>query len=270
MLRAAQQVQTLLGSSDPEPFEVVNASGAADFLLVCEHAGRLIPAALGDLGVAPAEMDRHIATDLGSEGLARRMSARLDAPLVLQRYSRLVIDCNRPLEAADCIPEVSDGTAIPANVRLSEAERLRRYEEIHRPFHDAVGTILNARDQGGRRTILVAVHSFTPRLAGIDRPWLLGLLHNRDDSFARCLMQVIAAEHPNIVADHNQPYTVDDLSDYTIPVHGEARRLPHVLLEIRNDQIRVEPGLERWAALLAGALQRAATAVRREGHIRAV
>lgn len=270
MQRAAKQVEALLGRADPEPVEVVNASGPADFLLVCEHAGRLVPAARGDLGVPAPEMERHIAFDIGAEGLSRRLSAALDAPLVWQRYSRLVIDCNRPLRARDCIPEMSDGTAVPANVRLSEAERLRRYEEIHRPFHDAIGAALDTREKAGQSTILVTVHSFTPRLAGKDRPWILGLLHNRDDSFARRLMEVIATRHPDIVLDHNQPYCVDDLSDYTIPVHGEGRKLPHVLLEIRNDQIRDEAGQERWATLLGEALQSAAGLARPEGRVHAV
>ena len=254
----AKTSETLLGSSDPEPVEFVNSAGGADFLLVCEHAGRLIPAALGDLGLPGPEMDRHIASDIGGEGLSRKLSARLDAPLVMQRYSRLVIDCNRPLNAPDCIPEVSDGTAVPANCRLSQAERFRRYHEIHRPFHHAIGAMLDARQRLGRRTILVAVHSFTPRLAGIDRPWLLGLLHNRDSRFARRTMDAFASNNPELVADHNQPYTVDDLSDFTIPVHGERRKLPHVLLEVRNDQISDEPGQERWAYLLAEALETAA------------
>jgi predicted N-formylglutamate amidohydrolase len=266
MLSAARRAETLLGGPDPEPVEVVNISGVSNFLLVCEHAGRLVPAALGDLGVAAPEMERHIAWDIGSEGLSRRLSAYLDAPLLLQRYSRLVIDCNRPLRARDCIPEASDGTAIPANLRLSEAERLRRYDQIHRPFHDAIGSMLDERKKERQGTILVTVHSFTPRLAGIDRPWLLGLLHNRDDSFARRLMDVIAAAHPKVIAEHNQPYSVDDLSDYTIPVHAEARSLPHVLLEIRNDQIRDEAGQDRWAALLAEALRTASRSMRGRVH----
>ena len=266
MLSAARNPEPLLGRSDPDPVEVVNSSGASDFLLVCEHAGRLVPAALGDLGVPASEKDRHIAWDIGAEGLSRRLSAHLDAPLLVQRYSRLVIDCNRPLRASDCIPAASDGTAIPANTRLSNSERLRRYEEIHRPFHDAIGVMLDRRQKAGQATILVTVHSFTPRLAGIDRPWLLGLLHNRDDSFARHLMGVIAGAHPEVIAEHNQPYSVDDLSDYTIPVHGEGRNLPHVLLEIRNDQIRDEQGQERWASLLAAAL-RTASEVTAQGPV---
>jgi predicted N-formylglutamate amidohydrolase len=267
MLVLAKTSEALLGSSDPDPVEFVNSSGRADFLLVCEHAGRLIPAVLGDLGIRPPEMNRHIASDLGAEGLSRKLSARLDAALVVQRYSRLVIDCNRPLGAPDCIPETSDGTAVPANSRLAEAERFRRYDEIHRPFHDAICTMLDVRQRAGRRTILVAVHSFTPRLAGIDRPWLLGLLHNRDSRFARRLMDAFVSDSPEVVAGHNQPYTVDDLSDFTIPVHGERRKLPHVLIEVRNDQLGDEPGQERWAHLLAEALETAARSTAGESQL---
>ncbi len=266
----AKTSETLLGRSDPDPVEIVNRAGRANFLLVCEHAGRLIPRALGDLGLPAPEMSRHIASDIGAEGLSRKLSARLDAPLLMQRYSRLVIDCNRPLGASDCIPEVSDGTAVPANFGLSQAERLRRYGEIHRPFHDAIGAMLDARQRLGRRTILVAVHSFTPRLAGIDRPWLLGLLHNRDSRFARRMMDAVVRNNPQVVADHNQPYTVDDLSDFTIPVHGERRKLPHVLIEVRNDMISDEPGQERWAHLLAEALETAARSTAGESQLHGV
>jgi predicted N-formylglutamate amidohydrolase len=262
--------ETLLGSSDPDPVEFVNRSGRGDFLLVCEHAGRLIPAALGDLGLPASEMNRHIASDIGAEGLSRNLSARLDAPLVMQRYSRLVIDCNRPLGAPDCIPETSDGTAVPANSRLAEAERLRRYDEIHRPFHEAIDAMLDARQHAGRRTFLVTVHSFTPRLAGLDRPWLLGLLHNRDSCFARRMMDAFVSINPKVAAGHNQPYTVDDLSDFTIPVHGERRKLPHVLIEVRNDQLGDEPGQKHWAHLLAGALETAARSTAGESQLHGV
>ena len=250
----------VLCRTDPDPVEVVNRGGSSDVLLVCEHAGRLIPACYGDLGIAAAEMDRHIAYDIGAEGLSRRLAGVLDATLVLQRYSRLVVDCNRPLAAPDCMPEASDGTAIPVNRALSEAERLCRYEEIHRPFHDAISGLIDERLGSGQRTILVAVHSFTPRLAGVDRPWQIGLLCNRDDSFARRFMDAFAAAHPTISAAHNQPYTVDDLSDYTVPVHGERRKLPHVLLEVRNDEIADDAGQARWAAMIARALSTAAQA----------
>lgn len=245
----------LLTTLDPPPVQVVNADGRADFVLICEHAGAAIPKHLADLGLPATEMLRHIAHDVGAEGVARVLAAQLDAPLLLQPYSRLVVDCNRPFSATDCIPEVSDGTIVPGNLRLSERDRRARYAEIHEPFHREVTLLLDRRAAGGSPTILVAVHSFTRRLVGgPERPWQLGVLSNRDAKFAKLFLAGFQSEHPTIASAHNEPYLVDDISDYTIPVHGEARGLPHLLLEIRNDLIGDAEGQRRWAALIAEAL----------------
>lgn len=255
MLQHASMGRRILSSSDPEPVALVNAAGRGPFVLSCEHSGRAIPESLGDLGVSPEDMDRHIAWDVGTEGVARQLSAILDAPLVLQRYSRLVVDCNRPFEAADCMPAVSDGTPVPANANLSEEERRQRFAEIHQPFHETLAAILDRREVAGLPAILVSVHSFTPCLrGGQPRPWALGALWNRDGSFATALIDAVRNSNPDLVCAHNEPYVVDDESDYTIPVHGERRGLPHVLIEIRNDLIGDEAGQSRWARLLADAL----------------
>jgi predicted N-formylglutamate amidohydrolase len=251
MLKATDRSMTLLDRSDPDPVEVVNRHGKSGVVLVCEHAGRCVPFVLGGLGIAPEELDRHIGHDIGAEGVARRLSHTLDAVLVLQRYSRLVVDCNRPFEAEDCVPEASDGTAIPANRNLPEADRARRFDEIHRPFHDKVKALLDQRAIEDRRAALVTIHSFTPRFANRDRPWQLGVCFNRDRSLAEKLMLAFQRANPEIVAAFNEPYAVDDLSDYTIPVHGERRAIPHALIEIRNDQILDEAGQDNWARLIA-------------------
>ena len=198
-------------------------------------------------------MERHIAYDVGAAPVARHLSHLLDAPLFLQPYSRLVVDCNRPLEAPDCFPEVSDGTPIPANAGLDPSSRKRRYDEIHQPFHAAIAGQLDARETVGAPMVLIAVHSFTPRLAvnGIDRPWHIGLLHNRDDRFARTMLAGLADRAPDVTAALNEPYTVDDAGDYTIPVHGERRGILNVLLEIRSDLIGVRADQTRWAEVLA-------------------
>ncbi len=247
---------TLLARSDPDPVEVVNPNGTSNVLLVCEHAGRVAPAALRDLGMMAAELDRHIAYDIGAEGLARMLSKGLDATLVLQRYSRLVIDCNRPIEALDCMPEASDGTSVPMNCGLAETDRTLRFEEIHRPFHNAIRQLLDLQ-RAGRPTVIATIHSFTPRFAGKERPWQLGVCFNRDGSFAARFMRAFQAANPAISAACNEPYPVDDLSDYTIPVHGERRGLPHVLIEIRNDELADAPGQARWARLIAHGLAEA-------------
>jgi predicted N-formylglutamate amidohydrolase len=255
MLQHSNKVTKVLSPRDPEPVELVNAGGASPFVLSCEHAGRAIPESLGDLGVAPQEMERHIAYDVGAEGVSRRLSQMLDAPLVLQRYSRLVVDCNRPFDAPDCMPAVSDGTAVPVNAKLGNAARERRFVEIHQPFHEALASLLDRRTEAGQQSVLVSVHSFTPRLlGGPDRPWELGVLSNRDGSFASRFLAVFKTANPGIVSAHNEPYVVDDVSDYTIPVHGEQRGLPHLLLEIRNDLIADEPGQAHWARLVGETL----------------
>ncbi|MCF3641127.1 N-formylglutamate amidohydrolase [Rhizobium sp. TRM95111] len=261
MLRMADRDTTrLLRAGDPDPVEWVNARAPSAFFLTCEHAGRAVPAALGDLGVPAAEMDRHIAYDVGAEGLSRGLAERLAAPLVLQRYSRLVIDCNRPFEAADCVVARSDGTDVPANAGIADWDRRRRYVEIHQPLHEAIAVALDQRRAAGRPTFLVSVHSFTPvmRASGAVRHFELGLLCNRDPRLAETLAGAFRAAHPDIGVRLNEPYVVDDVSDYTIPVHGERRGIPHVLLEVRNDLVADARGQEEWVDRLAGPLRRAA------------
>ncbi|RWG00851.1 MAG: N-formylglutamate amidohydrolase [Mesorhizobium sp.] len=250
-----ETLTNVLSPSDPVPVEAVNVGARSGFVLVCEHAGIAIPQRLAGLGLPAAGMQRHIAYDIGAEAVARELARLLDAPLFLQRYSRLVIDCNRPFDAPDCIPEVSDQTVVPANLGLADHERRQRYSEIHQPFHRELGHCLDGRAAAGWPTTLVAVHSFTPRLTnGPERPWKLGVLSNRDRSFAERFLRSFQARNPTINSAHNQPYAVDDKSDYTIPVHGEARALPHLLLEIRNDLIGEADGQRNWAGLIAGAL----------------
>jgi predicted N-formylglutamate amidohydrolase len=264
MLQAGKTGVLLLQRSDPHPVEVVNHQGGSAVMLVCEHAGRAVPSALRDLGIAAAEMERHIAYDIGADSLSRKLSRALDATLVLQRYSRLVVDCNRPFGAVDCMPALSDGTTIQLNCNLTDSERTLRFEAIHRPFHAAIGRLLDRRQEEGRPTVIATIHSFTPRLANRDRMWQLGVCFNRDGAFATEFMHVFQAANPAILAAYNEPYAVDDISDYTIPVHGERRGLPHLLLEVRNDQILGEDGGERWARLIAHALKVASASLSRE------
>jgi len=249
---AFQTSHQLLQPGDPQPVEIVNALGDGGILLTCEHAGRCIPKQLGDLGVSPADWDRHIAWDIGAGDLARRLSEKLNAPLVLQRYSRLVIDCNRPLDAPDCIPEISDGTPIPGNRHLSLEDRARRYDEIHGPMHQTIDRLLERH----RPAALISVHSFTPVYGTEARPMQAGLLFNRDPRLAHLLHRDMAARRPDLQVALNAPYSVDDLSDFTIPHHGEARGLAHVLLEIRNDQLAGAADREDWADFLAESIVR--------------
>lgn len=256
----SNQARFHLADDDPEPVEVVGEIYSGDFFLTCEHAGREVPLCLGDLGVDASEMDRHIAYDVGAEALSRRLSELLRAPLYIQRFSRLVIDCNRPLSARDAIPESSDGTQIPVNFDLQPQDRENRYELIHKPYHRAISNALDTFSARNAKPILLAIHSFTPimRKSGEVRDRELGLLFNRDDRFARAMLQEVNIRYPDVRASLNVPYTVDDMSDFTIPVHGERRGIPHVLIEVRNDHISNAVGQSRWADIIANTARAAA------------
>jgi predicted N-formylglutamate amidohydrolase len=244
------KLTALLASDEPSPVSIHNAGGTSPLLLVADHAGNRIPRALGDLGVSEVERARHIGWDIGIAGVSRRLADALDAVLIQQNYSRLVIDCNRPPGVPSSIPEISEVTAIPGNVALSEAQKAARVAEIFRPYHDAIEAELNGRLQKDLPVALVAMHSFTPVYKGFVRPWHAGVLYNRDDRFSKRLKALLEAEGDLTVGD-NEPYTVDDLSDYTIPVHGEKRGLHHIAIEIRQDLIADEQGQIAWAARLA-------------------
>ena len=251
-------VTAVLSPGDPEPVEIVNAQGRGRVVLVCEHAGRRVPQALGDLGLPAEAFERHIAWDIGAAGVARALSALLDAPLLMQPYSRLVVDCNRQLDAPDLIPEVSDGTPVPANQGLGPAARQARCDAVLWPFHAAVAALLDARADRPD-TVLVMVHSFTPRLraGGALRPMHLGLLFNRDPRLGQAMAEAVRAENPDLIVAENAPYQCNDLTDYAVPVHAEPRGLLHALVEIRNDLIRDDAGQTAWAGILARGLDRA-------------
>ncbi|WP_404481867.1 N-formylglutamate amidohydrolase [Novosphingobium sp. BL-52-GroH] len=242
----------LLGPDDPAPFGMFNAAGSSPFLLIGDHAGHAIPRRLGGLGLAPVDMERHIAIDIGVLGLGKALARRLDAPFVHQAYSRLVIDCNRDPARPDAIPEVSDGTRIAGNEGLENTDRKSRIEAIHRPYHAAIAAELEARHAAGRDTVLVSLHSFTPVMDGIARPWHAGILHwtGRTD-FAHAFREALRGEAGPDVGD-NVPYAMDD-TDYTVPLHAIARNLRYVEIEVRQDLIGGAQGQALWARRLGRA-----------------
>jgi predicted N-formylglutamate amidohydrolase len=244
------QVHKLLAGDEPPPVSAHNAGGKSPFLLVADHAGNRVPRTLGRLGVAEAELQRHIAWDIGIAGLGRLLADALDATLIQQNYSRLVIDCNRPLEAPSSIPDLSEDTAIPGNAGLDEPSRAARAGEIFRPYHDAIEAELDRRLKAGRAAVLIPLHSFTPVFKGAKRPWHAGVLYNRDPRFAQRLLALLNAE-PDLFVGENAPYMVTDASDYTVPVHAERRGLHHVLIEVRQDLIAGDAGQRQWADRLA-------------------
>lgn len=240
---------------DPAAVRVVNEDGASAYVLLCEHASNEVPVAYGTLGVPAHDLERHIAWDIGAADLALRLSARLDAPLLLAGCSRLVIDLNRPLWAPTSIPLVSEATAIPGNRNLDAAERERRAATWFRPYHDRVAGLLDRRAAARRPTIVVGVHSFTPVFLGVPRPWHCGVLYAAAATFGRALVARLAAEDQIVIGD-NEPYRIEAEHDYTVPVHGDARGLDAVLIEVRQDLLDAAWSSETWAKRLAAALMR--------------
>lgn len=239
------------------PAITVNVEGRSPLFLVCEHAGRRIPRSLGSLGLPAHELERHIAYDIGAEQVARGLSKRLDTPLVLQRYSRLVYDCNRPPEANSAIPELSELTEIPGNRQLSESQRRQRVEEIYVPFHAQVGELIEGRLSAGQPVIFVTIHSFTPVFKGTARNLDVGLLFDRDRRFTDLIAPLLRVSGSFDVR-HNEPYGPADGVCHTLNVHAGVRGLPYSMIEIRNDLIASESAQVEWADRLADVLRRAA------------
>jgi len=240
----------LLSPDEPPACVTLGQPNTSPFLLVCDHAGNRIPRRLGTLGVSGSERQRHIAWDIGAAEVARRMAERLGAFAILQSYSRLVIDCNRDPAVPTSIATISEDTPIPGNENLPPAERETRIAEIFRPYHDRIAAELDRRRAAGIPTLLVAIHSFTPVYRGVARPWHVGMLYNRDDRLSVQMIALLRAEGGLTIGD-NQPYSVSDESDYTIPVHAERRSLPYGEIEIRQDLIADAAGQGEWAERLS-------------------
>ncbi len=246
--------QPWLDPDEPAPFEAVNPDGASPFLLVCDHAGNRVPRRLAGLGLDPRELERHIAWDIGAAAVARRLSSALDAALFLTVYSRLVIDCNRPLAAADAIAPISDSTPVPANQGLTPSDIEARAEALFWPYHRAIAAHLDGRAGSGRPTALVSIHSFTPVMNGFVRPWHVAVTWHRDRRLPALLLRELRRD-PALVVGDNEPYSVRPESDYAIPVHGETRGLPCALIELRQDLVGTEQGQAEWAGRLARILE---------------
>ena len=243
----------LIGSDDPPPVQVVNPDGAGEMLFVCDHASAAVPRAMDNLGLDESVRRRHVAWDIGSAEVARRLAARFDAPLVLSGYSRLLIDCNRSLDDPTSIARVSEDTVIPANQAVTPAEAASRAEAFFWPYHRAIEEALKRLQGKGIAPPLISVHSFTPVFKGVEQPWHIGVLWNRDPRIAVPLMERLGAD-PAIVVGDNRPYSAREGFGYSIETHGERAGLAHVLVETRQDLIVTRRGVERWADILGRAL----------------
>ena len=243
-------IRPLLAPTDPEPVERLNADSAGPVFLLCEHAGRAIPAALGDLGISADVLNSHRGWDIGAEDVARGLAKKLGSPLVIQRYSRLVIDTNRPPYSPMAIPTVSDREEIPGNCGLSEDAKKDRIQSIFDPLDRAITETLICLP----RRAAFSIHSFTPALDGVERQWHAGFLSRKSLSTANALIASIRRVAPSLSLAVNEPYEIDDTTDWFIPRHAEELGLPHCLIEIRNDQIQSPEGVSFWVDLLDHAI----------------
>ncbi|MEJ7928059.1 N-formylglutamate amidohydrolase [Sphingobium sp. AN641] len=248
--------ENMLGTDDPDPVLLHNAAGRSAFLLTGDHAGNHVPARLGDLGLPRTERDRHIGWDIGIGPLGRMLADRLDAPFVSQAYSRLVIDCNRDPASPEAVPVISDGTVIPGNEGMDQEGLADRVAAIHAPYHDAIARMVAARAAAARPALFIALHSFTPALGGVRRPWDVGVLHwTGDRRFALALLAQLRAV-PGLCVGDNQPYRMD-ATDYSVPRHAIAAGLPYAEIELRQDLISDRAGQVKWSGQLAIALRNA-------------
>ena len=248
--------QSLLTAEESPPVRILNPAGASPFLLLGDHAGNAIPASLASLGLGAADLARHIAWDIGVDGLGPKLAAALDAVFIRQTYSRLVVDCNRDPEAPDAMPEISDGTMIPGNAALTDGARAARIAAIHGPYQAAIAAELDRRHTGGMDTVIVSLHSFTPSMNGKDRPWQIGVLYGGGSTvFAKAVLDLLEKRRVWTVGD-NEPYAMDGI-DYTIPRHAFAAGLRYVELEIRQDLLATAEQQADWSRILAAILPEA-------------
>ncbi len=237
----------LLEAGDPKPVVAENSGADSPFLLVCDHGGRAVPRRLGRLGLPDAAFDAHIAWDIGALNLARRLAGALDAVLIHQAYSRLVIDCNRSPDHSQSIVTEGDGWKVPGNRDLSSDDKAARRQAIFEPYHARIGAELDARHSRGANTVLICVHSFTPSLGGVARPWDVGVLHMGNSSASTALLTLLRQESGLMIGD-NEPYAMDG-TDHTAPFHAHLRGLDAVELEIRQDHLQRQGGLEAMTGL---------------------
>jgi predicted N-formylglutamate amidohydrolase len=218
-------------------------------LVLCDHASNHIPPELAGLGLPAAELERHIAYDIGAEGVSRRLAERLDAPALLTRFSRLLIDPNRGLDDPTLVMRLSDGAIVPGNRHLTEADVADRIARYHRPYDEAIDAAIDAALAAGHPPAVISIHSFTPCWKGRARPWHVGLLWDRDDRMTRPLFARLSREHDLVVGD-NEPYA-GSLQGDTIDRHAVRRGLPHVLIEIRQDLIAAPQAAAAWGDRLS-------------------
>lgn len=242
----------------PEPAVAIERADApSPVVLVCDHASNRLPSRYGSLGLTANDLLKHFAWDPGALAISRRLSELLDAPLAYGCVSRLLLDVNRHPSDFDSIVESADGAAVPGNLGLSAAERERRAADIYAPYHAAIEDLLAKRVRQGRRSAMVAIHTYTPNLHGILRPWHCGVIFASDSRLGKPLVDALKAE-VGLVVGVNEPYAPSDRVYHSMSRHGEANGNPAVMIEVRNDLVSNADGQSAWAMRLAPLLRRAA------------
>ena len=237
------------------PFGILNAKSDSDFFFVCDHATNFVPRSLFGLGVEKSELFSHIAYDIGALPVALALALKFEATLIWQNYSRLMIDCNRQLNHEGLIPEVSDNIVIDGNRSLSEQNRNDRIDFIFKPYHLEIDKRLDEKEEICGEIFFVSVHSFTPKMGGIQRPWEIGVLSDSNEEFSLRVFELLRSCY-HLCVGFNEPYQVDS-KDFTIPEHATNRSLPSVLIEIRQDLIATEKSQRFWIEAIATVLRNA-------------
>lgn len=232
------------------PFDIIEGDRKRGIVLVADHAHRELPEEYGDLGLPASEFDRHIAYDIGVEAVTRKLAALLDAPAVMARFSRLLIDPNRGEDDPTLIRQLYDGTVVPGNYPMAAEERERRLDRFYRPYHDAVAAMVaSVAHESGAAPFIFSVHSFTPVMQGNIRPWHVGVLWDMDHRAPWPLIEKLA-EDKNLVVGDNEPYD-GALRGDTMFRHAIVNGFAHALIEIRQDLIADDRGATEWAERLA-------------------
>jgi predicted N-formylglutamate amidohydrolase len=240
----------LLAPDEPPPFEIINAGGRSRAIVTCDHATNRMPRALGTLGLSPEQLELHVAWDIGAAVMAERLAQILDAPLIRSGYSRLVIDLNRPLASPASIPPQSEVVRVPGNEDVAPEEAAQRKAELFHPYHEALGQLLDERIERAEVPVYIAMHSFTPVYFGEARHVEVCVAWRRDDRVARLVLPELEAEGRwKVVA--NDPFVITLAGDYGIPYQAEARGLPCVMIELRQDLVGRDEDARAWGERLA-------------------
>lgn len=257
-----------VAAADAAAFMRIPGSLQTGIVLLCDHAENALPDGYGTLGLAPDELARHIAYDIGARGVTERLAARLGAPAVMTRFSRLLIDCNRGEDDPTLIMRLSDGAIVPGNRTLSAEERQERIARYYRPYHTAIAEVVDLALARGVTPILLSVHSFTNVWRGASRPWHAAVLWDKDPRLARPLLATLR-DDPALVVGDNEPYA-GHLRGDCLWRHGTSRGIPHALLEIRQDLISSEGGQAEWAERVAQAMERILAGKSADADFRAI